>query len=216
MRNWSCILPNNYTALSTKDQLRKKLRIQRAAIDAKTRQLAAQASMQILADTTVFKNAYHIACYLAQGSEFDLQPIIELIWKTGKKCYLPVLGPEEKKSLHFITYEADDSLQTNCHAIQEPLFSLAKEIPTEQLELVLVPLVGFDLAGHRLGSGSGYYDRAFAFLLQEPRPAQPCYVGIGYQAQALDSVPYDAWDVPLSGLLTEEAFTQYRVARREP
>jgi 5-formyltetrahydrofolate cyclo-ligase len=210
MRNWSCILPNNNASLSIKDRLRKKLRTQRAAIDAKTRQAAALAGRQILAETAVFKNAQHIACYLAKSCEFDLQPIIELIWQTHKKCYLPVLGPEQKKSLHFIAYEADDCLQTNCYAIQEPLFSAAKEIPAEQLELVLVPMMGFDLAGHRLGSGSGYYDRAFAFLLQQPRPLQPYFVGVGYQAQALDSVPYDAWDVPMNGLLTEQAFTQCR------
>jgi 5-formyltetrahydrofolate cyclo-ligase len=214
MRNWSCILPNNTTSLSTKDQLRKKLRTQRAAIDAKTRQAAALASMQILADTSIFKNVQHIACYLAQGSEFDLQPIIELIWKVGKKCYLPVLGPEQEKSLHFIAYEADDCLQTNSYAIQETIFSPDKEIPAEQLELVLVPLIGFDLAGHRLGSGSGYYDRAFAFLLQKPLPVQPYFVGVGYQAQAIDCVPYDAWDVPLNGLLTEQAFTPCRMSRR--
>jgi 5-formyltetrahydrofolate cyclo-ligase len=210
VRNWSCILQNNNSSLSTKDQLRKILRTQRAAIDAKTRQAAALAGMKILAETTVFKNAQHIACYLAQGSEFDLQPIIELIWEAQKKCYLPVLGPEQEKSLHFVAYHVDDCLQTNCYAIQEPLFLPAKEIHAGQLELVLVPLIGFDLAGHRLGSGSGYYDRAFTFLLQEPRPARPYFVGVGYQAQALASIPYDAWDVPLDGLLTEQAFTKYR------
>jgi 5-formyltetrahydrofolate cyclo-ligase len=198
MRNWSCILPN-------KNQLRKTLRTDRAAIDAGARQDAALLSMKLLADSPLFKNAQRIACYLAQGSEFDLQPIIELIWKTHKKCYLPVLTQGEEKSLHFIAYDAEDQLQTNCYGIQEPCLSLEKEVPANTLDLVLVPLIGFDLAWHRLGSGSGYYDRTFAFLLENPRPREPCFIGVGYNMQQLDSIPFDAWDVPLDGVLTEQA-----------
>jgi 5-formyltetrahydrofolate cyclo-ligase len=205
MRNWSCILPNKNQLISTKNHLRKTLRTKRAAIDANTRQAAALSSMKQLADSAIFQNAQHIACYLAQGSEFDLQPIISLIWQTQKKCYLPVLTASDEKSLHFIAYESDDHLQTNCYGIAEPVFSPAKEIQAKALDLVLVPLIGFDLTGHRLGSGSGYYDRTFSFLLNKLRPKQPSFIGVGYQAQQLDGIPSDAWDVPLDGVLTEQS-----------
>ena len=205
MRNWSCILPNKNPSVTTKDQLRKNLRTKRAAIDATTRQAAAHAGARLLAASPLFQTAQHIACYLAQGSEFDLQPVIELIWQAQKHCYLPVLSAKPEQALHFVSFVAGDSLQANNHAIQEPVFTPAKERVATALDLVLVPLIGFDRSGHRLGSGSGYYDRAFAFLLQHPRPVRPSFIGVGYQAQELDKIPFDAWDVPLDGVLTEEA-----------
>jgi 5-formyltetrahydrofolate cyclo-ligase len=205
MRNWSCRLPNNVHDPVTKNQLRKSLRAERRAIDLADRHLAALSSRDRLAESALFQAAIHIGCYLAQGSEFDLQPIIELIWASQKQCYLPVLADSAEKTLHFVAYAAGDPLQVNHHAIREPVFSAAKERQPSALDLVLVPLIGFDREGHRLGSGSGYYDRTFAFLQSPARPKQPCFVGVGFQVQEREVIPYDAWDVRMDGVLTEQA-----------
>ena len=67
--------------------------------------------------------------------------------------------------------------------------------------MIVVPLVGFDGAGHRLGMGGGWYDRTLASRLQ--RPAPPWLVGVGFEAQRIDAVGAQAWDVPLDAICTE-------------
>ena len=73
-----------------------------------------------------------------------------------------------------------------------------REIPISNLDLVLVPGLAFDTAGHRLGRGAGFYDR---FLADPNLRAVTC--GVGFEAQLLDNVPIDQWDIPLQAVATE-------------
>ena len=73
----------------------------------------------------------------------------------------------------------------------------------DDIDLVLVPLLGFDRRGNRLGAGAGYYDRSFAFLKEKPRPAQPLLVGIGYHFQELPQLTPQPWDVALDFVATD-------------
>jgi 5-formyltetrahydrofolate cyclo-ligase len=68
---------------------------------------------------------------------------------------------------------------------------------------VLVPLVGFDRRGNRLGSGGGWYDRSFAFLRDVPRPARPILVGIGYHFQEVEKLDAQPWDIPMDFIATD-------------
>jgi 5-formyltetrahydrofolate cyclo-ligase len=72
-------------------------------------------------------------------------------------------------------------------------------------DLLLVPLVGFDPAGYRLGYGGGYYDRTLAAI--QPRPLA---IGIGFEQQALATIHPQPHDIPMDYIVTES-----RVARRE-
>ena len=68
---------------------------------------------------------------------------------------------------------------------------------------MLVPLLGFDRSGHRLGFGGGFYDTSFAFLRTGERPREPLLVGIAYAAQELAEFAPEAWDVRLDFIATE-------------
>lgn len=179
--------------------------MKQGAIDAANRQAAASAAAKQLITHPIFTESNHIACYLARDNEFDTTPIIQLIWQTKKKCYLPIVSSPEDAFLHFVTYQENDPLLLNRYRILEPSPDVAIMHPTERLDLVFVPLLAFDSAGYRLGSGGGYYDRTFAFLLQN-KPHKPLMIGLGYQHQQLTALPHDGWDVPLDGVLTEERF----------
>ena len=69
------------------------------------------------------------------------------------------------------------------------------------MALVVVPLVGFDTTGQRLGMGGGWYDRSFAF--RRAGPAPPWLVGAGFSAQRVDALAGEHWDVPLDAICTE-------------
>ena len=78
------------------------------------------------------------------------------------------------------------------------------------LDLVLVPLVGFDGAGNRLGMGGGFYDRSFAFLGQR-RWRRPRLVGVAFDLQRVDRLPRRAWDVPLDAVASERGCYRFRM-----
>ena len=85
-----------------------------------------------------------------------------------------------------------------------------------QIDLVLVPLLGFDRRGNRLGAGAGYYDRSFEFLRAKPRPAQPLLVGIGYHFQEVPELPAESWDVPLDFIATDRELIECAPRNPEP
>lgn len=134
--------------------------------------------------------------------EFDSSPLIEAIWQAKKHCYLPILSATDEKRLHFSRYRYGDPLHPNPYSILEPVH-LVGEIAPDRLDLVIVPLIAFDRHGHRLGTGGGYYDKTFSFLVAHPSP-QPHMIGLGFAVQEAEALPHDPWDILLQAVVTEE------------
>ena len=110
----------------------------------------------------------------------------------------------EARSLCFVRYDEGDALELNPYSILEPQ-NTARKIAEDHLEVVIMPLVAFDLLGNRLGTGGGYYDRTFAFLCANPSK-KPLMIGLAYMAQQAENIPTDPWDIKLDGVLTEGGF----------
>jgi 5-formyltetrahydrofolate cyclo-ligase len=83
------------------------------------------------------------------------------------------------------------------------------------LSLVLLPLVAFDSEGNRLGMGKGYYDRTFAFLRRSVRQ-RPALLGLAHECQKVDELEIAWWDVPLDGVVTDEAWYKGFPVRLKP
>lgn len=183
----------------TKAECRKVLLAKRRAIKLDQRVFAAENAANLFAASQVFQQSQHIAAYYPTADEFDCLPLIKKIWAAKKKCYLPILT--STMQLDFFSYQPDDNLHINRYRIYEP--TNTEKIGIDLIDLVIVPLVGFDLQGNRLGMGAGYYDRTFDFLKQNTN--KKCFLfGLAYEAQCLSSLPHDVWDVPLDGIITEE------------
>ncbi len=78
-----------------------------------------------------------------------------------------------------------------------------------RLDAVVVPVIGFDSRGWRLGQGGGYYDRTFGFVSRKARP-RPLLIGLAYECQRLASAPREAHDVRLHAVLTERRLYRAR------
>ena len=180
--------------------LRKQLRAQRQHINATQQRQAATLITQQLTALPIFKQSYTIAGYYAQGQEVNPQPLLEEAWTHHKTCYLPLLQTEEA-ALLFARYRLGDTLQLNPYGIAEPL--PYQIIAPEALDMVLLPLIGFDLEGHRLGSGKGYYDRTFSFLTRITGK-KPYLVGLAYECQKTKTFLPEKWDIPMDAVVTEE------------
>ena len=76
-------------------------------------------------------------------------------------------------------------------------------------DVVFMPLLGFDLRGFRIGMGGGFYDASLAFLGRRRSWRRPRLIGLAFEAQRVDRLPEDEWDIPLDGVLTERRYYRF-------
>ena len=181
-------------------ELRQRLAEQRRALSPAERIAAAQGLRRSLEQLPEYLTDARVAGYWASHGELPLNLVIPPLANRGQQFLLPVIG--RGKRLHFAPWQSGDAVQPNRYGIPEPA-APGELLEPFQLDLVLVPLLGFDRRGRRLGHGGGYYDRSFAFLNEQVRPTEPLLVGIAYAFQELPEVDEEDWDVPLDFVATE-------------
>ena len=178
--------------------LRQQLRQRRRDLPAAARIAAAEAlAARVLALPFLPAEGY-VAGYWAMDGEIGLH-VLQLRLPPGLVWCLPLLAGD---TLRFAPWRAGDALVTNRFGIPEPAVEPASGLPAEALALAVMPLVGFDAHGQRLGMGGGWYDRAFAF--RRTRTAPPWLVGAGFGVQQADALLEAAdWDVVPDAICTE-------------
>lgn len=188
-------------ALAQRRELRQQLAERRRALAPAARVAAAQGLRRTLEQLPEYFTDAHVAGYWAVDGELPLNVAIPPLAVRGQQFLLPVL--HQDRHLVFAPWQTGDQVQPNRHGIPEPVGAAIHYAPA-QVELVLVPLLCFDRQGHRLGHGGGYYDRSFAFLRAQARPAVPLLVGIAYSFQELPRIEAAEWDVALDFVATEK------------
>jgi 5-formyltetrahydrofolate cyclo-ligase len=181
--------------------LRNTLRERRVALSASERIAAATAVATHLEEIPEFLTDENIAGYWAVSGELPLAAILGGLRARSQVYLLPVVG--EDGLLRFAPWRPGIEIATNRFGIPEPVCAPGELVAAASLDVVLVPLLGFDRRGHRLGFGGGYYDRSFAFLNDEARPGRPLLVGIGYAAHDNDAIEPPTWDVRLDYIATD-------------
>lgn len=139
-------------------------------------------------------------------SEADPGAILAPAWQRSKRVFLPVIMAPFQNQLRFAPYIASTALRHNRYGIPEPAVERDRFVSGLGLDVVLVPLVGFDATGARLGMGGGFYDRSFAFRLHRTQWRKPLLIGVAFEAQRVSTLTRNAWDVPLDNVLTEAGF----------
>ena len=182
--------------------LRQTIRQQRRALPYHETATCAEQLAQVARKHQAILHSQRLAAYLANDGEIDPLPLLEYLWSAGKQVYLPVLVPFSPKKLWFARFEPGDILARNRFGIQEPV--KRELIKPAALDLVLTPLVAFDIAGHRIGMGGGFYDRTFAFLHRRRHWHKPTMVGLAYELQKQARIKPNKWDVPLNAVVTEK------------
>lgn len=145
-----------------------------------------------------------VAGFMPFRGEPDTVPALEALAEAGRRIWLPVVDGE---GMHFHRWQPGAEMRPNRFGIPEPVGS--RRCPPERLELVLTPLVAYAGTGNRLGMGAGYYDRTFEFMRRDPA-AGPWLVGVAYALQQVDSLPAEAWDIPLGAVVTERGLQVFR------
>ena len=187
-------------------QLRQQIRTQRQALPAQQQKSHSKLAAKQLTNSTLFLRSQRIAFYLSANGEIDLTPILDRAHKMGKTCFLPVIHKGSQTTLWFCQYRPGDKLTPNSFGINEPDHHKHPPIKPWSLDLILMPLVGFDAKCNRLGMGGGYYDRTLSFLHRRKHWQSPHLIGVAHDCQKVDQLPVQSWDVPLQGVVTESAF----------
>lgn len=181
-------------------QLRQQLLNSRRQLSAAQVATLSQAMIKQLWQLDAVSKAQHIALYYAVNNEVNLTEFIPHAWQQDKQLYLPCIK-QPTKQLNFKHYTKHTKLTPNRYKIPEP--TETESIALDQLDIVLVPLVGFDPQCNRLGMGAGFYDRCFADHLKTPRPQKPYLIGLAYEIQKVPQLSTNPWDVPLDLVVTE-------------
>ncbi|HWU77426.1 MAG TPA: 5-formyltetrahydrofolate cyclo-ligase [Rhodanobacter sp.] len=187
-------------AIAQRRELRQRMAERRRALAPAERIAAAQGLRRSLEQLPEYLTDQRVAGYWATGGELPLNLVIPPLSARGQQFLLPVIG--KGRQLRFTPWRPGEEVQPNRYGIPEPT-DTSELLEPFQLDLVLVPLLGFDRRGNRLGHGGGYYDRSFAFLNEQVRPTEPLLVGIGYAFQELPQLDECDWDVPLDFVATE-------------
>ncbi len=185
----------------SRDELRRDLRARRAALTPGLRLAAADAVARHLGEQPPLREPGYVGGYWAVNGELPLHAV-QLRLAPGQVWCLPLVQPDG--GLRFAPWRAGDPMQPNRYGIPEPVMAPESTLAPEQLQWALLPLLGFDRSGGRLGMGGGYYDRAFAFRRQASAP--PLLVGVGYGFQELGGIQAQDWDVPLDAIVTEHGY----------
>ena len=197
--------PSSSVPPLTLNALRQQLRRARRQLSASQQRHAALGLSRQLRQAPVWQGARRIAFYHAIDGEIDPGPALRQAWRQGKACYLPVLHPIRENHMVFVRVWPGSRLVYNRWGIPEPKPAFKHSISPRRLDLVLMPLVGFDEAGHRIGMGKGFYDRAFAF--RRNKRHRPALVGLAHECQQVaGGITPSVWDVSLDALATPRRF----------
>jgi 5-formyltetrahydrofolate cyclo-ligase len=183
-----------------KAALRTKARQSRAAIYDSIRPDAARAAAAHFFVGVRLKPTDIVAGYWRIKDEMDCQPILVGLMDTNQPVCLPVvLGDELPLELRL--WEPGTPLYEAGFGTLAP----SELAPQVEPDVILMPLLGFDAQGTRLGYGGGYYDRTLAKLTKKPR-----LIGLAFADQELDAIPREAHDVPLDAIVTENGVRSFK------
>ena len=176
--------------LDKKQFIRKDIAARKKHISKETVIWLSQKICDSLVQTDIFQKANQIALYYAMNDEVQTSGLIEEWW-TKKNIALPVVCGEY---INFYAYTGKENLIKSALGIPEP--APTSVIPTEDIDLFVVPGIAFDHEGHRLGRGKGYYDRYLAGITKP-------IIGICFDFQLIDSVPAEKHDIKMNTIITE-------------
>jgi 5-formyltetrahydrofolate cyclo-ligase len=186
--------------------LRRKLRHARRELTPAQQRQAARRLYRQLAQHPLFRRARHIALYLSNDGEIDPRPLLHAAQRRGKAVYLPVLNPWPRTRMVFQRIEPGERLRRNRFGIFEPVIRVARQRRVWALDLLLMPLVGFDGNGGRLGMGGGFYDRSLAYRAMRKKSHKPTLLGLAHECQRVDRLPLESWDVALQATVTDRGW----------
>ncbi len=189
-----------------KRKLRKKLRAARRAMASADHALRSNLAASCITRMAAFKSGARVAVYLPFDRETNTAALLVAARRRRIQIYVPVVSDLRHRRLRF--HPLEGKTRRGVFGISVPHRN-RRALEARWFDLIVVPLVGVDPQGRRLGMGLGFYDRALAFRAHRRHWLGPRLVGLGFECQRAESVCAQPWDVRLDVLATESGLEYF-------
>ena len=193
--------------MHTKALVRREMRRLRKELSAAEHAERSLRATKFITRLSRFRHGSRVALTLSFDRETDTAALIVAARRRGVRLYTPVVVGKRQRRLRFCPLS--DRTRRGTYGILIPQRT-AKALCPRWFDLIVVPLVGVDRDGRRLGMGGGYYDTAFAFRRQRTAWRGPRLVGLAFDCQRAESVHAQPWDLKLDELATETGLHHFR------
>ena len=187
--------------LAEKRRLRTLLRQRRRALSAQAVRKNSQRIADRLCAQAMFHQARQILLYSPDDNEVETEGLWQEARRREKSVYYPRVTADKQK-VEFVRRHDSQPLSSGVFDILVPPGEDLLASVT-QTDLILIPGVGFDQTGHRLGRGRGYYDRALSGVL-----AEALRVGLAHECQVVPHIPVDPHDERVDYIVTEKRLVE--------
>ncbi|KAJ8398328.1 hypothetical protein AAFF_G00428980 [Aldrovandia affinis] len=193
---------------AAKQALRKEIKKRVAALGSQEKLRQSRVVTQKLLQHPQYESCQRIAVFLSMSDEVLTEEILEDIFKRGKDCFIPKYHTTDGSHMDMLRLAgAEDvlSLPLTSWNIRQPGDGEERDeaLDTGGLDLILMPGLGFDKRGNRLGRGKGFYDTYLERCARHPR-GKPYTIGLAFNEQMCPQVPVDERDVPIDEVLRED------------
>ena len=180
-----------------KDILQKRMSFSKDEVNKKSLVI-----METITDMEQYRNSCVIMSYVDFRNEVVTSGFIKKSLMDGKRIVVPVMvnsGEKNRRILASEIFSLENDLEVGNFGILQPKKECLRISEPNEIELIILPGVAFDLNKNRIGYGAGYYDRFLQLV-------KPCCIKIGvcFEVQMVDSVPVEGHDIPLDIIVTED------------
>ena len=187
-----------------KENIRNELKILRKNLPSTKIKKKSLTIKEKLFATYEYISSQNILFYVSYDNEVETHNMIKESIDTGKTVCVPFVKKNEHTIIP-IKIENWNDLEIGSYNILEPKKNKFKIFPLEEIELIIIPGIGFDTHGNRIGHGMGYYDRLL-------KGANNCFkIGLGFQCQIVDYIPVDPHDVRIDMIITEKELINCKI-----
>ncbi|MDD5435325.1 MAG: 5-formyltetrahydrofolate cyclo-ligase [Nitrospira sp.] len=188
-----------------KKEIRREVLKIRDALPLEEKILRSRKICDRLLNLKEFQHAKVVQFFLNTKSEVITEDAVRETINSGKIVVVPVVDKRHGRIFLSRLHDHEKELCLTAHGITEPMPEFHREVQLRDIELMVMPGVAFDVNGHRLGYGAGYYDR-----LLEDEKSRPYLVALSFELQMVEDIPVGNHDVKMDKIITEERIIDVR------
>lgn len=190
------------TVATTKKELRQRLRDLMANVPAAELHERSIRACGHLTATPEYERSEVLMVFLSLPAEVDTTPLVLHAWRDRKRVLAPKVSWEQRRMLPIEFQSLSDDLQESQLGLREPVEGTP--VPLSEIDLVVVPGLGYDVQGNRIGRGRGFYDQ---FLAHEGWRGVSC--GLALEDQVVEQVPVKEHDARVDMLVTDDQVRRF-------
>ncbi len=194
-----------------KKEIRNKVLSKRDGLSSDERIILSRNICRNLLNLEEFNRAKTVHFYITTRSEVITEDAVRQALLLGKDVVVPVMERTKRRIVLSKLSDYDEELEMMHHGIHEPKPEFIRHIELNEVDLMVLPGIAFDISGHRIGYGAGYYDR----LLEGEEHKRPFLAALAYELQMVDIIPVGGHDVKVDVIITESRVIRCR-KQKEP